>query len=127
MFAVIKDVTKTATMITNQEEYLVKSMPINRIIAWQRTTQFSVDSELNVVDLYFSGVYLKRKNNDLIIIDADAGNIKRRFGLARFISKFLMNRPTFPALCKKLLESIQSDILHLNVLTYSFCQVVLFP
>ena len=76
--------------ITNEEKQLVKSIPIDRIIAWQRTTQFSVDSELNIADLYFSGVYLKRKNNDLIIIDADAGNAKRKAGVARFISKFLL-------------------------------------
>lgn len=76
--------------ITNEREHLVKSVPINRIIAWQRTTQFSVDSELNMIDMYFSGVYLKRTNDDLIIVDADAGNTKRKVGLARFVTKFLL-------------------------------------
>ncbi len=76
--------------ITNEEKQLVKSMPIDRIIAWQRTTQFSIDSELNIVDLYLSGVYLKRNNDDLIIIDADSGNSKQKYGLVRFVTKFLL-------------------------------------
>ncbi len=76
--------------ITNHEEHLVKSVHIDRIIAWQRTTQFSIDSELSMVNMYFSGVYLKRTNDDLIVIDADAGNTKRKVGLAKFVTKFLL-------------------------------------
>ena len=76
--------------ITHHQEELVKSVAIHRIVAWQRHTQFSIDSELGMVDMYLSDVYLKRTNNDLIIIDADAGNVKRKVGLARFIRKFMM-------------------------------------
>ena len=76
--------------ITHQTPHLVKSVPIERIKAWQRTTRFSIDSEVNTVDMFFSGLYLKRKNDDLIIIDADTGNAKRKVGLARFIRRFFL-------------------------------------
>lgn len=76
--------------ITNQDEHLVKSSPIERIIAWQSSTRFSVNSELNIADLYLSGLYLKRTNEDLIIIDADAGKARRKTGMVRFVPSFLL-------------------------------------
>ena len=65
-------------------------MPIERIIAWQKTTRFSIDTELRLADIYFSDLYLKRTNNDLVVIDADTGTIKRQVGLVRFVRRFLL-------------------------------------
>lgn len=76
--------------ITNDSEHLVKSVAVDRIAAWQRSTEFSVDSELSLADVFFSDLYLKRSNDDLIIIDADPGNIKKNIGLAKFIKRFFL-------------------------------------
>lgn len=76
--------------ITNDSDHLVKSVAVDRIIAWQRSTEFSVDSELGMADVFFSDLYLKRTNDDLIIIDADPGNIKKNIGLAKFIKRFFL-------------------------------------
>lgn len=66
-----------------------KSLHIDRLVAWQKCTEFSVVSELNIVDMYFSGLYLQRQSDDIIIIDADETSKKRSVGMVRFISKFL--------------------------------------
>ena len=75
--------------IINEESHLIKSVAVERLLAWQTTARFSIDSELGMADMYLSGVYLKRTNDDLIIIDADSGDAKRKSGLARFIKSFL--------------------------------------
>ena len=65
------------------------SVPINRIIAWQRNAKFDVESELNHFDIFLSGVYLKPASADAIIIDADKRNAPNT-GLVTFIKKFLL-------------------------------------
>ncbi len=76
--------------VVSGEGHEVKSVPMERIISWQKTTQFSVDTKLRMVDIYFSDVYLKKTNGDVMIVDADTGKIKRKTGLVRFISKFFL-------------------------------------
>jgi len=81
-------VTK-GTPITSEEEQGNASVPVSRIIAFQKNTRFHVHSELNVVDVFLSGVYLEKKPGDLILIDADEkGNVKS--GISRFIKGFLL-------------------------------------
>ena len=76
--------------ITNSEEELVRSVSAGRVIAWQKNTLFSVDSELNLLDVYLSSLYLKRSSDDLIIIDADDGYAKNKTGLFRFVLRFFL-------------------------------------
>lgn len=76
--------------IANDDEYLVRSVPIERLVAWQKSTQFSVDSELNILDIYLSSLYLKRTNEDLLIVDADEAVGQGKAGLMRFVRRFLL-------------------------------------
>lgn len=76
--------------ITNDEERLVKSVHMDRLVAWQKSATFSVDSELNPIDIYLSGLYLKRSSDDIVVIDADEATGNRRIGLAKFIRRFLL-------------------------------------
>ena len=65
------------------------SIATSRVLAWQRNTRFNVESELNMVDVFMSGIYLKKKEEDLILIDADAkGSAKS--GIVRFIKSFIL-------------------------------------
>lgn len=65
------------------------SVPVSRIIAFQKNTRFHVHSELNMVDVFLSGIYLQKKPEDLIIIDADEkGSAKS--GISKFIRSFLL-------------------------------------
>lgn len=75
--------------VTSEERKGNASVPVSRIIAWQKNTEFHVHSELNVVDVFLSGIYLQKKPSDLIIIDADEkGNAKS--GISKFIKSFLL-------------------------------------
>lgn len=65
------------------------SIATSRILAWQRNTRFNVESELNLVDVFMSGIYLKKKEGDLILIDADFKG-KAKNGIVRFIKSFLL-------------------------------------
>jgi len=65
------------------------SIPISRIIAWHRNAKFDVISEINLFDIFLSGIYLKPASTDAIIIDADERNAPKA-GLAQFIKKFLL-------------------------------------
>ena len=83
--------TRGRPIINNsKEDKVTRSVPIERIIAWQKTANFSIDTELSMADIYLSDLYLKRTSDDLVIIDADPGDIKRKTGLARFIKRFLL-------------------------------------
>jgi len=66
-----------------------ESIPINRIIAWNRNVKFDVESELNHLDIFLSGIYLKPSSVDALIIDADEQN-KPDTGLVQFVKKFLL-------------------------------------
>ncbi|WP_339832701.1 AIM24 family protein [uncultured Altibacter sp.] len=93
-FPVAKGPGKLVLMTKGQpladDEETGKSVHIDRLIAWQKTTKFAVISELNLVDLYLSGLYLKRSSTDMVLIDADETAKKRKVGIARFISKFFL-------------------------------------
>ena len=51
--------------------------------------RFHVESELNIFDVFLSGIYLKKKPEDLVLIDADARG-KAKSGIAQFIKHFLL-------------------------------------
>jgi len=65
------------------------SAPLSRIIAWHRNARFDVISEINIFDIFLSGIYLKPASTDAIIIDADERSAPKT-GLAQFIKKFLL-------------------------------------
>ncbi|SHI49098.1 AIM24 family protein [Aquimarina spongiae] len=65
------------------------SVATSRIMAWQKNTRFNVESELNLVDVFMSGIYLKKKENDLILIDADVKGPSKN-GIVRFIKNFIL-------------------------------------
>lgn len=71
------------------EERTSSSMTPNRLLAWQKTARFSVESEESLRDIYFSGFYLRKNRNDLVIVDADRIG-KPGQGLGRFIKYFLL-------------------------------------
>lgn len=65
------------------------SIPESRLLAWQQNTRFAVESELNVFDVLFSGVYLKKQGTDLVIIDSDQKG-KAQSGIKKFFLHFLL-------------------------------------
>ncbi len=65
------------------------SIATSRILAWQKNTRFNVESELNLIDVFMSGIYLKKKEDDLILIDADVKGPSKN-GIVRFIKNFLL-------------------------------------
>lgn len=71
------------------EERTSSSMTPNRLLAWHKTARFSVESEESLKDIYFSGFYLRKNRNDLVIVDADRIG-KPGQGLGRFIKYFLL-------------------------------------
>ncbi len=75
--------------IVGSEEKADGSIATSRIIAWQKNTRFHVESELNVMDVFLSGIYLKRQDTDPVLIDADAKG-KAQKGIVSFVRKFLM-------------------------------------
>jgi len=60
------------------------SLAQNRILAWNKGTNFDIDTELGITDVYLSGFYLQKMPKDLIIIDADAKG-KANLGLIQYI------------------------------------------
>lgn len=75
--------------ITADDSKANASVATSRILAWQRNTRFNVESELNIVDVFMSGIYLKKKEGDLVLIDADHKG-KAKNGIVRFIKSFLL-------------------------------------
>ncbi|MEM6803172.1 MAG: AIM24 family protein, partial [Bacteroidota bacterium] len=65
------------------------SVPESRLMAWQKNASFYVESELNVFDVFFSGVYLKRLDQDLLIVDSDQIG-KAKSGIFKFFKHFLL-------------------------------------
>ncbi len=65
------------------------SVATSRILAWQKNTRFNVESELNLIDVFMSGIYLKKKEDDLILIDADVKGPSKN-GIVRFIKNFIL-------------------------------------
>lgn len=65
------------------------SVATSRILAWDKNARFHVESELNIFDVFLSGIYLKKKPEDIVLIDADAKG-KAKSGIAQFIKHFLL-------------------------------------
>lgn len=65
------------------------SVPINRIITWQRNTTFDVESELNHFDVFLSGIYLKPSSSNMVVVDADEQGSPEN-GLIKFVKRFLI-------------------------------------
>jgi len=65
------------------------SVATSRILAWDKNARFHVESELNIFDVFLSGIYLKKKPEDFVLIDADAKG-KAKSGIAQFIKHFLL-------------------------------------
>ncbi|NER16337.1 AIM24 family protein [Spongiivirga citrea] len=79
----------TGKPIISDERKAEASVAVSRILAWQRNTKFQVESEVNVVDVFMSGIYLRKQPDDLILIDADVKG-KAKSGIVKFIKNFLM-------------------------------------
>ncbi len=75
--------------ITNGQASANASIATSRIVAWQKNTRFNVESELNLIDVFMSGIYLKKKEDDLILIDADVKGPSKN-GIVRFIKNFIL-------------------------------------
>jgi len=65
------------------------SVATSRILAWHKNTRFHVESELNILDVFMSGIYLKKKKEDMVLIDADTKG-KAKTGIVQFIKHFLL-------------------------------------
>ena len=65
------------------------SIPENRLLAWHKQTHFHIESELNVFDVFFSGVYLRKREGDLVVIDSDQIG-KAKSGIFKFFRHFLL-------------------------------------
>lgn len=76
-------------VVSGEDEMAGASVPQNRVLAWQKNTRFNVESELNVMDVFFSGVYLKRMEDDPVIINSDQTG-KAKSGIGRFFLHFLL-------------------------------------
>lgn len=68
----------------------VRSLSIDRLLSWHKNTKFSVKSELNLVDIYFSSLYLERHDAHSVIIDTDDSRYEKKVGLLRFVKRFLL-------------------------------------
>lgn len=71
------------------EARTASSVTPNRLMAWHKTASFSVESEESFRDIYFSGFYLRKREHDLVIVDADRIG-KPGQGVGRFIKYFLL-------------------------------------
>jgi len=49
-----------------------------------------VKSELNLIDIYFSSLYISRHDEHPIIIDTDDSRYERKVGMFRFVKRFLL-------------------------------------
>ena len=65
------------------------SMPPSRLVAWDKNMCFDSDSNLNFVDLYLSGAYIKKIGPGAVVLDADKKDGASN-GLTRFIKYFLL-------------------------------------
>lgn len=75
--------------ITSGDPKAASSVATNRIVAWQKNTLFNVQSELNLVDVFLSGIHLKKTEDDLLIIDADMKGGSQT-GIVTFIKAFIL-------------------------------------
>jgi hypothetical protein len=79
----------TGRPVAGDNEESNASIPANRLVAWMQNARFSIESELNLVDIYMSGVYVRRIGSEHLIFDADSkGNSNG--GIAKFVRYFLL-------------------------------------
>jgi hypothetical protein len=74
-----------------------QSIPISRLVAWNRYARFSVDSHLTPADIFLNGFNLRRSPGDadgkpqgLLIVEADARDGGILVGTLRFARNFLL-------------------------------------
>ncbi len=79
--------TKGAPILAGERKSKA-SVPPSRLVAWQKDARFHVESELNVVDVFMSGLHLQKTGEDLVIIDADERG-KATSGIVRFLVRFV--------------------------------------
>ena len=82
-------ITKGTPLLTGKKQ-ATRSVSAGRVVAWQRPVEFSVQSETNLVDIYFSSLYLQRSSPEYVLIDADDGRTRHKTGLFRFVLRFLL-------------------------------------
>lgn len=75
--------------IVGEDSNANSSIPENRLLAWHKQTHFHIESELNVFDVFFSGVYLRKREGDLVVIDSDQIG-KAKSGIFKFFRHFLL-------------------------------------
>ncbi len=68
----------------------VRSLSVDRLLSWHKNAKFSVKSELNLIDIYFSSLYISRHDEHPIIIDTDDSRYERKVGMFRFVKRFLL-------------------------------------
>ena len=74
-----------------------QSIPVARLVAWNRYARFSVDSHLTTVDIFLNGFNLRRTAGDnsdgpqgVLIVEADARDGGILVGTLRFAKTFLL-------------------------------------
>ncbi len=65
------------------------SMPPSRLVAWQQPARFHIDSELGMLDIYFSEAYVEPQTRSALIMDVDRQD-SFGTGLSRFVRRFLL-------------------------------------
>ncbi|MFW2404339.1 MAG: hypothetical protein ACN4GT_06190 [Gammaproteobacteria bacterium] len=78
-------------------EQVSQSIPVARLVAWNRNARFSVDSHLTKADIFLNGFNLRRsdaKDNDgprgILVVEADARDGGLLVGTLRFAKNFLL-------------------------------------
>ncbi len=67
----------------------VFSMPPSRLVAWQQSARFHIDSELALLDIYFSEAYVEPEVQTALVMDVDRQD-GFGTGLVRFVRRFLL-------------------------------------
>lgn len=74
-----------------------QSIPVTRLVAWNRYAQFSVDSHLTRTDVFLNGFNLRRSDGQggsepqgILVVEADARDGGVLFGTLRFAKHFLL-------------------------------------
>ena len=80
--------TEGAPQICADEDEIF-SMPPSRLVAWQVPVRFHVDSELGLIDVYFSEAYVEPEARSALIMDVDRQD-SFGTGLVRWVRRFLL-------------------------------------
>ena len=75
--------------VLGDSEHANTSVPVSQLVAWMQDASFTVVSELNYVDVYLSGAYLKKQPDDMVVLDADEVG-KAGSGIVQFVKHFLL-------------------------------------